>query len=505
MQHVRPRFAPSHVALGLSLAVVAALGAPRSEASQLIAIGTLTGTADLSGLNGLLEDGLAATALGGTGSGLAYAGGNTFLSLPDRGPNKVAWGGTTGFNVDNTTSYISRFQTVTMGLAAAPSGALPFTLTPTLSATTLLFSTTALNYGSAPVPTINTGSQYYFTGRSDAFGTGSSLAATDARFDPEGIRVSNDGKSVFISDEYGPYVYQFDRATGERIRTFALPAAYGIANKNSLGTAEISSNTVNGRITNKGMEGLAISPDGKSLIGFMQSPLAQDGGDVATGENGRYNRLVKIDIATGQTHEYVYDNKITTDPTTGATVNRNFNSSEIIAVNDNVFLVLERDGVGLGGTAPGATGAIRKVYKIDLSGATELPAGAAGASTLATYAVEKTQFIDLRAALNALGITDAQIPSKLEGLAFGQDVVIDGVTKHTLYVSNDNDYAPTDCNLGVCNTNNFYVFAFDDTELPGYQAQAVAPVPLPAAGWLLVSGLGALGAAARRRRQGGSA
>ena len=36
----------------------------------------------------------------------------------------------------------------------------------------------------------------------------------DVRFDPESIRVSNDGNSVFISDEYGPYVYEFDRRVG---------------------------------------------------------------------------------------------------------------------------------------------------------------------------------------------------------------------------------------------------------------------------------------------------
>lgn len=467
------------LALAASLAVLAALGAPRSDASQLIAIGSIVGGADFSGLGGTLEDGLAANALGSMGSGFAYAGGNTFIGLPDRGPNKLPWNAA----VDNTTSYVSRFQTVTMNLSAAPSGSLPFTLTPTLSATTLLFSSTALNYGSAPIPTINTGSQYFFTGRSEAFGAGSSLATTDGRLDPEGVRVSNDGKSVFISDEYGPYVYQFDRATGERMKSFALPAAYGVANKNPLGATEISANTGNGRVTNKGMEGLAISPDGQTLIGFMQSALAQDGGD-----GGQYNRLIKIDVATGVTHEYVYDNQIS---------GKNYNSSEIIAINDHEFLVLERDGKGLGDNS---TAVVKKVYKIDLNGATELPANASGAGTLATYAVAKTQFIDLRAALNAIGITDAQIPSKLEGLAFGQDVVIGGVTKHTLYVANDNDFAPTDCVSGVCNYNNFYVFAFDATDLPGYQAQDIAPVPLPAAGWLLVSGLGALGAAARRRR-----
>ena len=61
------------------------------------------------------------------------------------------------------------------------------------------------------------------------FGAGSSGNPSNARFDPEGVRVSNDGKSVFISDEYGPYVYQFDRATGQRIKAFELPANLDVA------------------------------------------------------------------------------------------------------------------------------------------------------------------------------------------------------------------------------------------------------------------------------------
>ena len=484
---IRPR--PNRLALGVSLAIAAGLGAASADAATLIAIGSLSGASDLSGLSGNLEDGLAANVLGGMGSGLAYAGGNTFFALPDRGPNKVVWDATK----DNTTSYISRFETLTMTLTAAPSGVpnggtLPYTLTPTLSATTLLYSATALNYGTAPVPTGNTASKYYFTGRSDAFGAGSSLASTDARLDPEGIRVSKDGASVFISDEYGPYVYQFNRATGERIRTFTLPSYYGIAVKSSTGATEISSNSTSGRVTNKGMEGLAISPDGNTLIGFMQSPLAQDGGDNSSGNNGRYNRLIKIDIATGATHEYVYDNQLS---------GTNFNSSELIAINADEFLVLERDGKGLGA---GNNAAIKKVYKISLAGATELPSNVSGAANLAAYAVSKTEFLDLRTALTALGFTDAQIPSKLEGLAFGQDVIVNGVSKHTLYVSNDNDFAPTDCVLGYCNTNLFYVYAFDATDLPSYQAQEfAAPVPLPAAGWLLLTGLGAVGVIRRRR------
>lgn len=45
--------------------------------------------------------------------------------------------------------------------------------------------------------------EHYFTGRSDAFATGTSTNPGNARLDLEGIRVAAD-ESVYISDEYGP-------------------------------------------------------------------------------------------------------------------------------------------------------------------------------------------------------------------------------------------------------------------------------------------------------------
>ena len=478
---VRQHLAP---VIGLTLIGFAASSA---QAITLIASGTLSATTDLSGLNYNLESGVAANTLGGIGSALAYAGGDTFLALPDRGPNATAY--TNGSVVDNTTSYIARFQTVSMNLQASVSGSLPYTLTPTLSATTLLYSTTALNYGSGNfaggvsigngAPALNTAEKFYFTGRSDGFAGSSSMAGSNARLDPEGIRVSSDGLSVFITDEYGPYVYQFNRATGERTRTYELPAAFGVTNLSPVGATEIANNAT-GRVSNKGMEGLAISPDGTTLIGFMQSPLAQDGGD-----GGRYNRLVTINVETGATQQFIYDNYLT------ATA-KAYNSSEIVAINDHEFLILERDGKGLG---DGSNAVIKKVFKIDIAGAQDA-SNVSGAANLAAYAVTKTEFLDLKTALNALGLSNAQIPAKLEGMAFGQDVVIGGVTKHTLYINNDNDFV-----ADIAGPSNFYVFAFDATDLPTYQAQSVAPVPLPAAAWLLLSGMGALGAAVRRRRQ----
>jgi hypothetical protein len=132
---------------------------------------------------------------------------------------------------------------------------------------------------------------FYFTGRSDNFDPNQpSTNDRNARFDPESIRVSNDGLSVFISDEYGPHVYQFDRATGSRIRSFSLPAELAVKNSSPMSNVEISGNTV-GRIANEGMEGLAITPNGRTLVGSMQAPLEQDTQNVI--------RLVSIDIRSG--------------------------------------------------------------------------------------------------------------------------------------------------------------------------------------------------------------
>jgi hypothetical protein len=50
--------------------------------------------------------------------------------------------------------------------------------------------------------------------------------------------------------------------------------------------------------------------------------------------------------------------------------------------------------------------------------------------------------------------------------ALGEDVVVDGVMKHTLCIANDNDFlavAPG----GLANPNQLFVFAFDDADLTG--------------------------------------
>src|SRR5215471_443712 len=72
----------------------------------LIATATLDQATDFAGLTDTLENGLSQSILGGIGSGLTWAGGTTFLAVPDRGPNATPY--TNGDLVDNTSSFISR-------------------------------------------------------------------------------------------------------------------------------------------------------------------------------------------------------------------------------------------------------------------------------------------------------------------------------------------------------------------------------------------------------------
>jgi hypothetical protein len=448
---------------------------PAARAVDLIAIGTIDGNYEdfATQTAGPLENGAPGNMLGGLGSGLTYAGGTTFLALPDRGPNAYP------FNplVDDTVSYITRFQTLNLSLAPNrdPATGLPFTLTPMLAGTTLLSSPTPLVYGSGAglnlgsgQPALNTADHtHYFTGRSDNFDPAQPSTDPDnARLDPEGIRVSNNGKSVFISDEYGPYVHQFDRLTGKRIKSFTLPANLAITHLSPQKDVEIAGNTV-GRVTNKGMEGLAITPDGKTLVGIMQANLEQD--------KKKSLRIVTIEISTGITHEFAY--KLTD----GSGV------SEILAVNNHQFLVDERDGTGLADTplitdvASPAT--VKKLYLIDLNGAVDVTAIDGPNADLSAYAVPKTLFLDIVAKLNAAGINSYLIPSKLEGVTFGQDVLVHDEVKHTLFVANDNDFlpivadpfkAPTDSTRSyITNPNQLYVFTFSDSELNGYIPQPI--------------------------------
>jgi hypothetical protein len=470
---------PRFVSFALTFVLFVALSAQAQF--SLLAVGSLNRSragdqTDLSGLNYDLENGKPASILGGMGSAIAYAGGSAFIALPDRGPNANPYDS----NLDDTSSYINRFHTVNFELSPK-NGSLGtvFSLDLSLRSTTLLWNSTPLTYGAGDniagsgVPPGNTSSQYFFTGRSDNFdGSKDSGNPDNARFDTEGIRLSNDGLKVYISDEYGPYVYEFDRLTGQRLRSLQFPACdtatfidcFFVPSLSSVGSNEISGNGY-GRTANKGMEGLAITPDGTTLVGIMQNALIQDANQGQT----KLLRIVTFDIATGTaTHQYAY--KLTT----GSGV------SEILALNSQEFLVDERDGKGRGDTPVSSNAKVKQLFKISLANATDV-SGMDG-KTAANHAIGKTLFLDVVDLLhNKNGIALDNIPAKIEGISFGPDVKQGKINVHTLWIANDNDFLPTvpDANgNSIANPNQFFVVGFTDAALGNstYAPQQVTPL-----------------------------
>jgi hypothetical protein len=244
--------------------------------------------------------------------------------------------------------------------------------------------------------------------------------------DSEGLVRASDG-TFWISDEYGPHIAHFD-ATGktiERINPFGT----------GTGGRKIPAVFANRR-ANRGMEGLAITPDGKTLVGMMQSPMYNP--TKAAVSSSTVLRILTFDIATGATKQYAY----LMDNTTLTGV------SDIVAVNATTFLTIERDGLFGGDSANPA--AFKKVFKIDISNATDISDAANGA-TGKLFGGKTVEELNNLAGLTSAGITPVtktlvldllkDLPStyphdKAEGLA-----ILPG---NILVISNDDDFGVVD-------------------------------------------------------------
>ena len=120
---------------------------------------------------------------------------------------------------------------------------------------------------------------------------GNSLGTSVDGLDSEGMAIAPDG-SFWISDEYGPHIVHFD-ATGktiERINPFG----------NGKGGRKIPLVYARRR-ANRGMEGLTITPDGKTLVGIMQYPLYNPSAAAISGSV--VTRILTYDIAAGTAKE----------------------------------------------------------------------------------------------------------------------------------------------------------------------------------------------------------
>ncbi len=237
------------------------------------------------------------------------------------------------------------------------------------------------------------------------------ITAERKGIDTEGLTVSPDG-TFWVSDEYGPYLLHFN-ADGILIEEYSpfngkLPAHYAL------------------RQPNRGMEGLCIGNDGKTLYGIMQSPL--DGG---CPEIFRTNiPLLVIDTENGTCLEYAY----TPD-------SRECGVSALVCLDDTTLLVLERDG-----KFPGDGEVCKRIYRITLP------------ATDSLCLLSKTLAADL------LQVCPGYDHDKPEGMALIND--------STLGVVNDDDFGieatvPAGCryrqklkNNGRTDRNEIFFFGF---------------------------------------------
>lgn len=449
----------------------ACAAAPANAAVTYLGNAIIDGNgSDASGQLAPLEDGSRANALDGFGSGIAYTGyGNRYVLLADRGPNKLGYAGS--FDTDNTVSYKSRFQVFDINVVPSAGG---YTVSPTFVTTSLLRNEAGQNFVglsnqiTSPDPTAN------------------------LRLDPESIRVAPDG-TVYISDEYGPNVYHFD-SNGNRIGVLPVPAKFQVAFPMAVGNFELGSNSA-GRVPGKGMEGLAITPDGTHVLAAMQGPLIQDGSD-----GTRYTRMVYFDTAhpNAAPKEFLY--KLNPDPNKPGQNASKDSVCDVVAINDHEFLVDERDG---------AANQVKHAYKIDITGAQDI-SNIDSLSALSQTQIDSITSVTKSAAplidIGALtsGLLNsvppgyrAGIPDKVEGFTFGPDLP-DG--RKLLLVTNDDDFGPSSFIPGY--PNYIMAFAIDPADLQNFQPeQFTAPdtfAPEPGALSLFA---GAMMLLSRRQKQ----
>jgi hypothetical protein len=185
----------------------------------LVGKGVVGGSAlDTSGLAGnICQAGAPANCVpkaifGGFGSDLTYTGhDNVFIAAPELGP----------FDGSTDVPYLDRFYF--LHITTDIDGPFP-------NIRTVVLDTRFLK---------NQGGEN-FVGVAGSF---------DTRLDPEGIRVAPDG-TFYVSDEYGPYIFQFNRQ-GHLLRRIALPSKFAIANPSADPTEELLGNTA-GRQASRG-------------------------------------------------------------------------------------------------------------------------------------------------------------------------------------------------------------------------------------------------------------
>jgi len=256
---------------------------------------------------------------------------------------------------------------------------------------------------------------------------GKLLAGAVNGFDTETLARLPDG-SFLIGEEYGPSLIEV-AADGTVTRRHVPAGLEGALQNDEVEVVGSLPAVMAKRYLNRGIENVAVSPDGATIYVLMQSPLANPDSDAY--KKSANTRLWKIDRATGKLlGEFVY---VMDDATSFRADNKKeaqkqnaVRMSEMVFLGPDKLLVLER------------IGKTSKFYAVDLAAASPLDASWDDAATLPS--LEQLSAADLAAkgitpvAKTLLLDTDdvEGMPKKVEGVAV--------MSPTEMIVFNDSDF-----------------------------------------------------------------
>ena len=155
--------------------------------------------------------------------------------------------------------------------------------------------------------------------------------------DTEGIAYNPRTDTFWLSDEYRPSLVEVTRDGAILHRLIPQGQASLFANAHNVPILDVLPAELAKRVQNRGLESVAVTPNGKFLYTAIQSSLANPTSSVTP--TSRVLRIVKLDLTTLQPlSEFAY-----LTPIVPGVNQNNIYISDMVALNEDTLLVDERD------------------------------------------------------------------------------------------------------------------------------------------------------------------
>ena len=160
---------------------------------------------------------------------------------------------------------------------------------------------------------------------------------TGGDIDPESLQRGRNG-DYWMGDEFGPWILHFDSKGRLLDPPFPMPGGLKSPNNPFLGGQPAT------QPNSRGLEAMAISPDGKFLYAILEGATVADTDQL---RRNIYEFSIKDEAFTGRTWQYHVENAANL-------------VADAAALSENHLVLIERDG------GRGLTALFRNVYVIDL-------------------------------------------------------------------------------------------------------------------------------------------